>query len=257
MLGPCCLHALQAMSLAAPGAAPSSADAANQLLEQAGEAAAGEQQHAQREQKADLLRVADRWVIGAGVHPPPQGAAAAAAAMPSPRQAQAQVHAPLLSGGTGDSSRPHSPADGLFSPLVTLVAPSQAAGAALPPSAAPSTAVRHGSQLRPGTAVPCSLPTNVPPLIAAMLTARGQAPAAASPTRPATAPPKRQQQPARPATSGAAAGGGGQQQLVTRRSLAGQQRGAGAGGQPLVVRAALPTEGAAGAAAYQGPAWGR
>ena len=256
MLGSACLHALQGMSLTNPGAAPSSADATNQLLKQAGEAAAGEQQHVQMQQKApgtvqqypaagEQLQAGNCWAIGAGA----PGMAAAAATMPSQRQQQAQVHAPLLFGSSGDS-RPQSPA-GLFSPIVCL-APSQPAGGPLPTSSAPSTAVRHGSQLRPGTAVPCSLPTNVPPLIAAMLTARGQAAAAASPMRPATAPPKRQQQPARPATAG-----GGQQHLVTRRSLAGQQRGAGAGGQPLVVRAAVPTEGVAGAAAHRGPAWGR
>ena len=259
-----CLHDLQALGLMKTGAAPTSADAITQLLQQAGEAASEEQHEVQMLQKAATSTVQQQcpageqllarkgWATEAGA---PGMAAAATAAMPPQRQQQA--HAPLLFASSGDS-RPQSPA-GLFSPLVCLAA-SQPAGAPLPPSSAPSAAVRQGSQLRPGSgtacAMPCSLPSNVPPLIAAMLTARGQRAAAASPRRPATAPPKRQQQPARPATTGAATAPG-QQQLVTCRSLAGQQRGTGVGGQPLVVRGAVAMEGSAGAAARRGPGWGR
>ena len=257
-----CLHDLQALGLMKTGATPTSADAITQLLQQAGEAASEEQHELQMLQKAatstvqqqcpagEQLLAREGWATEAGAL---GMAATATAAMPPQRQQQA--HAPLLFASSG-GSRPQSPA-GLFSPLVCLAA-SQPAGVPLPPSSAPSAAVRQGSQLRPGsgTAVPCSLPSNVPPLIAAMLTARGQRAAAASPRRPATAPPKRQQQPARPATTGAATAPG-QQQLVTCRSLEGQQRGTGVGGQPLVVRGAVAMEGSAGAAARRGPGWGR
>jgi hypothetical protein len=231
---------------------------------------AGEQQQQklQMQQAAATGTVQQQWPAGgerllarqgwatqeAGV---PGAAAAAAAAMPPQRlqqQQQRQVYVPLPFAHSGNS-RPQSLAS-LFSPLVCLAA-SPPLEAPLPLSSAPSADVWKGSQLRPGTALPCSLPTNVPPLIAAMLTARGQRAAAASPRRPATAPPKRQQQPARPATTGAAAAAPGQQQLVTRLSLAGQQRGAGAGAQPLEVRGAVATDSSAGAAAQRGPAWGR
>ena len=240
------------MALAKPGApAPTSASAAEQLQEQAGGGLAAQEHDRLLQQLAAAAGVGPQCSAAAGAWL----AAESWAGLPHQQTQRAQTPLPFGSSGGGDSTRPGSPV-AQFSPVVHL-AFSQRVG----PTAHPPPAVRQASQLRPGTAVPCSLPSNVPPLIAARLTARGHGPVAASPPRPATAPSRRQQPAQTPAKvaagSTSAASQQKQQQLLSRRSLAGQQRGAGAGGQPLVVRGAVAVEGNAEAAVQRGPAWGR
>lgn len=73
---------------------------------------------------------------------------------------------------------------------------------------------------RPATAIACSLRSNVPPHVAAMLSGAGRRSADCSMQRPAAAPARR---PATAALAAAVAAGGPSLQ-VTRRSLAGQQQ---------------------------------
>lgn len=237
----------QGAASATAGCAPNEAGQPAGVDGVSGEAGAASQQAQQqlREQLMDKLlqqgpigNAAAGWAIGAmGLRAPAAALPATIYALPAPTAGMA--------GSNSDGSTAAAyimPAAEQPRPLITL-APSQPVPPVprLPPSVA-RPAERHSSTgIRPGTAVvvPCSLPSNVPPHIAAATARRG----AASPARPATAPPQRQQ-----AASAAHQQKQQRQQQVSRRSLAGQAReGAGLGkaGQPLVVR------GAAGPAAGQ------
>ena len=213
--------------------------------ETTGQAAAVEQAQQQqlREQLLDKLLqagvaggTAPGWAIGAS------GLRMPASMLPTTSFAPAAAAVGLISSNSGGSTaRAHSlPDPEQPRPIITL-APTKAVPTApqLPPNM-PRAAERHSvTGARPGTAVPvpCTLPSNVPPHIAAR---RG----AASPARPATAPQRRQQAAVSAAPQQPHARQQQQQQQaqqVSRRSLAGQAR-EGAGptraGQPLVVRSA-------------------
>lgn len=168
-----------------------------------------------------LGHVAAGWSIGAGMSPPAQSAATLPQPLPHREKPSAEVPRTLV-----------------------RLAPTRPVAPIVSPPAGHRTAERHmqDGYSWPQTARPvpgCSLPTNLPPGIATV----GRV--APSPSRPATAPMRRQQAAATASVSAGCPRNGYLQQ-VSRRSMAGQQRGAAAVGKAPIVRGAVAGQGKTG-----------